>query len=148
MSFKKSNWGWSRTGHPTYLELNALFWQVGDFGLVAAILAMQEKSQISLLVNEQWSCWTVGIKTGIFLSLELWTKRGKWLSHEEVHAFKSSAGEVVSFLYRRLHSKPGEKQDCPDPPPPTRIIHFSVLTFVNPMLRFSFNIDQILINQY
>lgn len=41
---------------------------------------MQEKSWISLLVSEHLNCWIVDIKTGIFLSSDLWTKRRKWLS--------------------------------------------------------------------
>lgn len=45
-----------------------------------SLLLMQEKSWISLLVSEHLSCWTVGIKSGIFPSFELWAKGRKWLS--------------------------------------------------------------------
>lgn len=147
MSFKKSNWGWSRTGHPTYLELNALFWQVGDFGLVAAILANAgEKSDFSTcewtmkLLNRWYKDWHLSF----FGALD---KKGEVII--------SWGGPCLQILSRScfvpvqtLAFETWRKARLSRSPTSYKNHTFSVLTFVNPMLRFWFNIDQILINQY
>lgn len=81
ISLRKSNWIWSRTGHSESPELSVFLWPVGDFSLVCCYFSKSKRKVAYLLMNKlHLCCWTAGVKTNMLLSLELQSKRRKWLS--------------------------------------------------------------------
>ena len=102
-------------------------------------------------MSEHSSCWTVCIKTGIFLSFELCTKR-KWLSQWggpclQILSRRRLLLPVQSFALKTWRktrfSKPfiSYKEHPCTTIHPCAILYIHVLTFVDPMLRFQFNVN-------
>lgn len=141
MSFNKSNWGWSRTGLPPAPELNALFWQVGDFGWICCSLSKcRRKFGFPYLWVTVWFVELLVERPASVFLLNFGQKRGSDYLSEEVHAFKSSVGENVSPSCTELCIQNLEKSKILQIPHLLQgVSMYSVLTFVDPMLRLQFN---------
>lgn len=126
MSFNKSSWGWSRTGHPASPELNALFWQIGDFSACEwtfdLLNCWYKDRHLSFF-------WALDKKEEVIISI-----RKSTLSNLQQEKMSTSCTElwIQNLEKSKVLQIPHLLQEAS---------MYSVLTSVDPMLRLQFNVN-------